>query len=99
MTAIIAARISLAKKHRSITTNVELMGLMYNEGIIMKFAEKLSKALDIYCLSSAELSVKTGLTPAAISQLKSGKREPMYSTICKVIKVMPVNMRFWFDVS
>lgn len=65
----------------------------------MKFAEKLSKAMDIYCISATELSLITGLTPAAISQLKSGKREPMYSTICKVIQAMPVNMRFWFDVS
>jgi DNA-binding Xre family transcriptional regulator len=69
------------------------------DAIVMQFAPKLIEAMAVYRLSAADLSAITGLTQAAISQLRTGKREPAYDTLTKIIKAMPVNMRFWFDVA
>lgn len=64
----------------------------------IKFSLKMVEAMSFYMLNSSELAEITGLTHAAISQLRTGKREPAYRTLTKIIRAMPVNMRFWFDV-
>ena len=61
--------------------------------------EKLQQAMGVYRLSAADLAKVTGLTPASVSLLVSGKRpDPGYSTIYRLIQAMPVNMKFWFDI-
>ena len=55
------------------------------------FAKNLKAVIEFIEMSQAELSNKTGLTQAAISQILSGKRDPSLSTICKILKVLPVN--------
>ncbi len=55
-----------------------------------KFGENLKEVLDFIDMSQTELSQKSGLTQAAISQVISGTREPSLSTIIKILKVVPV---------
>lgn len=52
----------------------------------MKNLRKLREALGI---SAAELAERSGLTPAAISQIETGKREPSLSSILAIMKVIP----------
>lgn len=63
-----------------------------NAHISKKFGSNLSKVLTFIEMSSAELSRTTGLTPACISQIISGKREPTLSTVVKILEVIPVNL-------
>lgn len=41
-------------------------------------------------MSQSELAKRSGLTPAAISQIESGQREPSLSSILAIMKVIPV---------
>lgn len=49
-----------------------------------QFAERLRKTRDRQGLSQRDLAERSGLTPAAISQLESGQREPTFSTIVRL---------------
>lgn len=41
-------------------------------------------------MTASELSKRSGLTPACISQIETGHREPTLSTIIKILDVLPV---------
>lgn len=56
----------------------------------MGFGKELQRVLDMLDMTQAELAERTKLTPAAISQIISAKREPTLSTIVKILKVIPV---------
>jgi transcriptional regulator with XRE-family HTH domain len=43
-------------------------------------------------ISQSELSERSGLTTAAISQIESGKREPSLRSICSILKAL--NIKF-----
>jgi 3,4-dihydroxy 2-butanone 4-phosphate synthase / GTP cyclohydrolase II len=53
------------------------------------FAERLNAAMDRAGFSAAELAGRSGLTEAAISLLRSGRREPSYRTLQRLGGVLP----------
>jgi 3,4-dihydroxy 2-butanone 4-phosphate synthase/GTP cyclohydrolase II len=53
------------------------------------FAERLNAAMDRGGLTAAELASRSGLTEAAISLLRSGRREPSYRTLQRLGAVLP----------
>jgi 3,4-dihydroxy 2-butanone 4-phosphate synthase/GTP cyclohydrolase II len=53
------------------------------------FAERLNAAMDGAGLTAAELASRAGLTEAAISLLRSGRREPSYRTLQRLAGVLP----------
>jgi transcriptional regulator with XRE-family HTH domain len=55
-----------------------------------KFGRNLSELLKQLEMTQAELAENAGLTPAAISQIIAGKREPSLTTICLIMRVIPV---------
>ena len=55
------------------------------------FGEHLREILDALGMSQVELAERSGLTQAAISQILSGKREPTLSSICALLKAVPVS--------
>lgn len=54
------------------------------------FGKNLKDILEYLEISQVEFAKKTGMTPAAISQLINGMREPSLSTICKILCALPV---------
>ena len=54
-----------------------------------KFGKNLKAILDMLGMTQAELSKRTGLTRAAVSQLISGARDPSLHTIVRILKVIP----------
>ncbi len=52
----------------------------------MKNLKAIREALG---MTQAELAKKSGLTPAAISQIESGQRDPSLATILAIMKVIP----------
>ncbi len=55
-----------------------------------KFGERLLKVIAVLEMSQVELAHKSGLTPAAVSQILAGKREPSLSSICALLEAVPV---------
>lgn len=55
-----------------------------------KFGENLKRIMDLLGMTQLELSERTGLTPACVSQLLSGIRDPSLHTIVRILKVIPV---------
>lgn len=55
------------------------------------FGANLRKILRALDMPQAELAERSGLTPAAISQILDGKREPTLQTICKILGVIPTS--------
>lgn len=55
-----------------------------------KFGRNLKEAMLALDMSQTELAQNAGLTPAAISQIISGKREPSLTTICLILRVIPI---------
>jgi transcriptional regulator with XRE-family HTH domain len=55
-----------------------------------RFAKNLTEVMGTLGMNGADLARRTGLTPAAISLIMSGKREPTFSTILKILEVIPV---------
>ncbi len=53
------------------------------------FAEKLKQAMDASNTTAAALAERTGLTEAAISLLRSGRREPSYKTLQLLTDIYP----------
>jgi 3,4-dihydroxy 2-butanone 4-phosphate synthase/GTP cyclohydrolase II len=53
------------------------------------FAETLKAAMEEAGLSAAELAARSGLTEAAISLLRSGRRNPSYRTVGALRKALP----------
>ena len=54
-----------------------------------QFAPSLNEAMEAAGISAADLAVKSGLTESAISLLRSGRREPSYRSLQRLIKVLP----------
>jgi len=54
-----------------------------------EFAATLNAALDGAGLSAAELAAKAGITESAVSLLRSGRREPSYRTLQRLMKALP----------
>lgn len=59
------------------------------EELAKRFGKNLSGLLTELDMSQITLSRLTGLTPAAISQIMSGQREPLLSTVIKILEVIP----------
>lgn len=55
------------------------------------FGKNLGDILKFIDMSQNELSIKTGLTRAAISQIINGHREPGLKSVCLILKVIPSN--------
>lgn len=54
------------------------------------FGKHLRHILSTLEMTQSELAANAGLTPAAISQIISGEREPSLRTICLILRVIPV---------
>jgi len=50
----------------------------------------LPKILKALGMSQNELAKRSGLTPAAISQIVNGERDPALSSIVAILNVLPV---------
>lgn len=57
---------------------------MYN------FGANLKSIRELLGMTQAELARRTGLTPAAVSQIESNERDPAFKTIVKILDVIPV---------
>ena len=55
-----------------------------NSDTTKRFSKNLMEIMNCIGITGIELSKRTGLTPAAISQILSGKREPLLSTAEKI---------------
>ena len=55
-----------------------------------KFGENLKSVREFLGLTLKDLSIKSGLTEACISQVETGKREPKLSTIVKLLNALNV---------
>ena len=55
-----------------------------------EFSKRLKNILTALGMNQTELSHKTGLTQACISQLLSGTRDPSLHTIVEILKVIPI---------
>ena len=53
------------------------------------FGESLQSAMERAGLSAAELAARTGLTEAAISLLRSGRRSPSFRSMKALAKALP----------
>lgn len=54
------------------------------------FGKNLQEAMNTLGMSQIDLSEKSGLTPAAVSQILNGKREPSLGSIIKILRIIPV---------
>lgn len=54
----------------------------------LEFGERLRNTRERQKLTQTELARKSGLTPAAISQLEAGLREPNFSTIVSLASAL-----------
>lgn len=63
-----------------------------------EFGQNLTYILETLKMSQHELSKRTGLTEAAISQILNGKREPALGTIIKILKVIPVKFEILVNI-
>jgi hypothetical protein len=59
--------------------------------VAKRFGRNLTTVLKTIDMSPAELSRRTKLTPAAISQILAGNREPLLSTMIKIMDVIPIS--------
>jgi transcriptional regulator with XRE-family HTH domain len=55
-----------------------------------KFGKNLKHIIDTLGMSQTELAQNSGLTQAAVSQILAGKREPSLTSICLLLRVVPV---------
>lgn len=53
------------------------------------FGKNLKRILYTLDMTQIELAEKSKLTPAAISQILNGNRDPSLSTICAILNVIP----------
>ena len=55
-----------------------------------RFGKNLREIRENLDMSQAELASRSGLTPAAVSQIEAGIREPALSSVVKILNVIPV---------
>jgi transcriptional regulator with XRE-family HTH domain len=53
-----------------------------------EFSQRLNKTRERQGLTQAQLAERSGLTPAAISQLESGDRKPTFPTIIRLAEAL-----------
>ncbi len=58
-------------------------------GAVEQFSEQLRSAMAEAGLTSAQLAQRAGLTEAAISLLRSGRRQPTYQSVRKLASALP----------
>ena len=63
-----------------------------------EFAERLKKTRERQGLKQWELAERSGLTPAAISQLESRQREPTFSTIVRLAAALKTSPNDLMDI-
>ena len=61
------------------------------------FSKNLKTVMANLGLSQIDLVKLTGLTPAAVSQILSGKRDPSLSSVVKILNVIPVKFERLID--
>jgi predicted transcriptional regulator len=66
------------------------MSRVNNAHISKTFGKNLSEVLKLLEMSACDLAERSNLTPACISQIVNGKREPTLSTVVKILEVIPV---------
>jgi len=54
------------------------------------FGKNLHKLMRERGVTSIELAINSGLTPAAISQIINSQRIPSLGSVCKILDVFPV---------
>ncbi len=54
------------------------------------FGVNLKKLMGQLDMTQVELANKTGMTPAAVSQILNNIREPSVSTVVRILMVIPV---------
>lgn len=54
------------------------------------FGKNLEDILKTLDMTQLDLAKNSGITPAAVSQIISGKRDPSLKTICLIMRVIPV---------
>ena len=64
-----------------------------------QFGERLRKIRERQELKQSDLARRSGLTPAAISQLESGQREPNFSTIMRLATSLGTTPNDLLDIS
>jgi transcriptional regulator with XRE-family HTH domain len=55
------------------------------------FGKNLSRIMKQLKMPQLRLAIEADITPAAVSQILNGKREPSLSSIIKILKVIPVS--------
>lgn len=55
-----------------------------------QFGKNLGLILKQLEITQADFAAKAQLTPAAVSQIIDGKRDPSLETICRILGVIPV---------
>jgi len=58
---------------------------MKNSKEAIRFAKSLASVLDYLNMSQSDFASLVGITPAAVSQIINGKREPSLSTVIKIV--------------
>ncbi len=61
------------------------------------FSKNLKEILNTLGITQVEFAEKVGITPAAVSQLCSGIRDPSLHTIVRILKVIPVKFERLVD--
>jgi len=56
------------------------------------FGARLRSARELKKLTQGELAARSGLTPAAISQLESDEREPAFKTLTRLAKALEMSV-------
>ena len=62
-----------------------------NADISKRFAKNLREVMTALGMNQSTLSERTQLTQACISQILSGQREPLLSTVVKIMEVIPAS--------
>lgn len=62
------------------------------------FGERLRKIRERQDMKQSDLARRSGLTPAAISQLESGQREPTFSTIIRLANALGTTPNDLLDI-
>lgn len=55
-----------------------------------RFGQNLNDLMRTLGMSKAELARRSGLTPAAVTQIAQGTREPSLTSVIRILRVIPV---------
>jgi len=60
-----------------------------------EFSDRLKSLRESAGLTQAELAERTGMAQANVSLLESGKRQPMWATVCSIADALKVSTEFF----